>query len=144
MYQILILPLISGGLAQILKFFFRSNHLTPSFSALNSYSGMPSAHSATVVALTITAALQYGFNSPVFAISLIYAMLTIRDAIGLRQYLGQHGKVLNTLLKDLNDDKLLDNHYPHLLERIGHTPMQVLAGSILGAVVSVAGYLLMR
>jgi len=106
------------------------------------YSDMPSGHTAVVVALTTALALEYGFYSPLFAISFVFATIVIVDAIGLRNYLGQHGKTLNVLVKDLREDAFLDSSYPKLLERIGHTPLQVLVGGIIGVSVSFIGYLI--
>lgn len=106
------------------------------------YSDMPSGHTAVVVALTTAIALSDGFYSPLFAISFVFATIVIVDAIGLRNYLGQHGKTLNILVKDLREDAFLDNTYPKLLERIGHTPLQVLVGGLIGVAVSVIAYLI--
>lgn len=139
MNKILLIPLLAGGIAQFLKIFFNrhANYNLRSFFV--AYSGMPSAHSATVVALaTVTGLIDH--TSPFFAITVIFAFMTIRDALGLRQYLGQHGKMLNELVKDLGNDNVLDQKYPRLLENIGHTPMQVLAGSVIGVIVGVVGY----
>lgn len=143
-YQILILPIAAGLLSQVLKLFNGSNQQKFNLSGLASYSGMPSTHSAIVVSLTAIIALQEGISSPFFAIAFILATIVIRDATGLRQYLGQHGKVLNILVKDLKNDDVLEHKYPHLLERIGHTPIQVLAGGSLGLIVSLAGWWLFR
>ena len=104
---------------------------------------MPSGHSAMVVSLTTIIGLKIGWLSPLFAVSFIFAIIVIRDALGIRRYLGEHGKVLNVLVKDLRDDKVLDEKYPHLLERIGHTPAQVIVGSIIGFLISVFGFLLL-
>jgi len=79
-------------------------------------------------------------QSPIFALSIIFAIVVIRDAIGLRRYLGQHGKILNILVKDLKDDEMLDEHYPKLLEKIGHTPLQVLIGGLIGLVTALIGF----
>jgi len=68
--------------------------------------------------------------------------IVITDAIGLRNYLGQHGKTLNILVKDLKEDDFLDNSYPKQLEHIGHTPMQVIIGALIGIVVSAIGFFL--
>jgi len=141
MSSILILPLISVLIAQISKFFIKSNKLKINWKSFIAYSGMPSGHSALVVSLTTIIGLELGLTSPLFAVSFIIAFLTIRDALGIRSYLGQHGKILNLLVKDLKNDKVLDEEYPHLIERIGHTPSQVLAGSIIGFLVSLIGYL---
>jgi len=72
---------------------------------------------------------------------LVFMTIVITDAIGLRNYLGQHGKTLNVLVKDLKEDDFLDNSYPKQLEQIGHTPLQVLIGGLIGAAVSVLGFL---
>ena len=139
MNKILFIPLIAGAIAQILKIFFNKNQNYTIKSILVAYSGMPSAHSAIVISLAaITGLVDY--SSPIFAISVIFAFMTIRDALGIRRYLGQHGKMLNELIKDLGNDNVLDQKYPHLLENIGHTPLQVLAGSIIGFVVGLIGY----
>ena len=108
------------------------------------YSGMPSGHSAIVISLATIVGFQEGLHSPLFAITIVFAVLTIRDAIGIRQYLGEHGKILNILVNDLKNDDVLEQKYPHLLERIGHTPMQVIAGSVLGFLVSLIGYLILN
>ena len=141
-YQILILPLLSLFAAQVLKSFIKSNHQKFSVRSLMAYSGMPSGHSALVVSLATIIGLTEKISSPLFAMSFILATIIIRDALGLRRYLGQHSHVLNILIKDLKNDQVLDQKYPHLLERIGHTPAQVLAGASLGFAVSLIGYFL--
>lgn len=142
MYQIILLPLIAGTVAQILKFAINSNNLKLNLRNLSAYSGMPSGHSAIVISLATIIGLKEGIDSSFFAISAILALIVIRDALGIRRYLGQHGKTLNILVKDLGDDNVLEQQYPHLLEKIGHTPAQVLAGSLLGLSVSILGFLL--
>ncbi len=140
MYLIVILPIASAILAQIIKQFTGGDRFKA--RGFLSYSGMPSGHSAIVISLATIIGLQQGLSSPAFAISLVLALIIITDAIGLRSYLGEHGKILNVLVKDLREDKLLDAKYPKLLERIGHTPIQAIFGSLLGFVVSLAGYIL--
>lgn len=141
-FYILILPLISGLVAQIIKFFIKSNNQNFKLKNLLAYSGMPSGHSAMVVSLATIIGLEEGINTSLFALSVILAIIVIRDAVGIRKYLGQHGKILNVLVKDLDEDKMLDKEYPRLLEKIGHTPAQVLVGSLIGLVVSLVGYFL--
>ncbi|PLX21915.1 hypothetical protein C0584_01090 [Candidatus Parcubacteria bacterium] len=139
-YSILFFPLFAGILAQIIKFFIRSNKQKFKLRNMIAYSGMPSGHSAITISLATIIGLEEGWHSPLFAISAILALIVIRDALGIRKYLGQHGRVLNILVKDLEEDKVIDEHYPHLLENIGHTPIQVVAGSILGFLVSILGF----
>lgn len=139
-YKILILPIIAGIFAQFVKLLIKSNHQKFSLKNIFAYSGMPSGHSAIVISLVAIIGLELGINSPIFALALVFAVVVIRDAVGLRQYLGQHGKMLNLLVKDLEDDKVLEQEYPHLLEKIGHTPAQVATGSLIGFAISLLGY----
>ena len=140
MYHILLLPIISGIIAQGLKLLIKSNQQKPDLKNPAAYSGMPSGHSAMVVSLAAIIALEQGWQSPLFAVSVILAIIVIRDALGIRRYLGQHGRVLNILVNDLKEDEVLDQKYPHLLEKIGHTPSQVLVGGFIGLLVSLVGY----
>jgi len=144
MYLVLVLPILSIIVAQGLKFFIKSNGQKVSLKNFVSYSGMPSGHSAMMISLVTIIGLEKGIFDPLFAISLILAIVVIRDALGIRRYLGEHGRTLNVLVNDLKDDDVLDNRYPHLLEHIGHTPDQALVGSIIGFVISLAGYFLLR
>ena len=140
MNLIILLPLISLFVAQVIKFFIKSNKRNFNLKNLFSYSGMPSGHSAMVISLTSIIGLTTGWESPMFGLSLVFAIIVIRDAFGIRKYLGQHGNILNILVKDLDDDKMLDKKYPQLLEKIGHTPMQIIAGSLIGLTISLIGY----
>jgi len=143
-YQALVLPIISGLVAQLLKFFIKSNKQKPNLKNITAYSGMPSGHSAMVVSLATTIGLVEGLASPLFAISIILAVIVIRDALGIRRYLGEHGRVLNIMVRDLKQDHLLDEHYPHLLENVGHTPAQAIVGSLIGFVISVIGFWILK
>jgi len=144
MYEIILLPALAGLTAQLIKFFINSNNLKLSLTNLTAYSGMPSGHSAMMFSLTTIVGLNEGIDSALFAVTFILTVLIIRDAVGLRQYLGQHGKTLNLLVKDLDEDKMLDSTYPHLLEKIGHTPLQVLVGSLIGIAISLIGFYIMN
>lgn len=142
MYPIIIIPLISGLVAQGLKFFTKAGKKRKfNFKNLVAYSGMPSGHSAIVVSLATTIGISEGFHTSAFAISLILAVIVIRDAMGIRMYLGEHGRTLNILVRDLKDDDVLEKRYPHLLENIGHTPLQVTVGSLIGLAISLIGSL---
>ena len=93
---------------------------------------MPSSHSSTVCALTTSAALCYGFGSFEFAISFLFSMVVMYDAIGVRQETGKQAKVLNKLLFEnpLKLDSVVLQK--KLKEYVGHTPLQVFAGAVLG------------
>ncbi len=140
--------IIAAGLAWIasqgIKIILKSGKKKISFRDVFSYSDMPSSHTATVIGAAAYLALSEGFSSPIFAVSLILAIIVITDAIGLRNYLGEHGKTINVLVKDLKEDDFLDNRYPKQLEHIGHTPIQVVIGAAIGIIIASALFLIME
>lgn len=142
MYIYIIFPLLSFALAQTTKILLKSRHQKIHFKSLFAYSDMPSGHTAIVASLATIIALIDGVYSPLFALSFVFASVVITDAVGLRTYLGQHGKTLNVLVKDLKEDEFLDRTYPKQLEHIGHTPLQVFIGALIGVLVSLIGFLI--
>ncbi|MGI6265237.1 MAG: divergent PAP2 family protein [Acutalibacteraceae bacterium] len=100
--------------------------------------GMPSAHSAMVCALTVSLARFDGVSSPVFALAVIFAFVTIYDAMGVRREAGEHAKLLNKYFNRPHDDENGDETEDvELKEFIGHTPLEVLGGVLLGILVGV-------
>ena len=95
--------------------------------------GMPSGHSATVTSLATLSALTYGTDSFQFAVTVILAIIVCHDAMGVRQQAGKQAVLLNELIKSF--EALTSNALPEvkLKEFVGHTPVQVLAGILLGA-----------
>lgn len=93
--------------------------------------GMPSSHASTVAALCISCARLHGVGSPLFAITFILASVVMYDAAGVRRAAGEHAKILNQLMKGLTsgDPTLAE---ASLKELIGHTPLQVVMGALLG------------
>ena len=89
--------------------------------------GMPSGHSATVSSLATICGLSFGFGSVEFAISAILAIIVCHDATGVRRETGKQAEVLNELLKYLETGSKAD-----LKELVGHTPLQVAAGVLIG------------
>lgn len=94
--------------------------------------GMPSSHSSTVVALSAASAIQYGVESPVFALSCIFAIVVMYDAAGVRRETGKQAVILNKILLDNPFHWGEEEFEKKLKEYVGHTPLQVLAGAILG------------
>lgn len=92
--------------------------------------GMPSSHSAIVVCLAIMIGKYEGFQSPIFALSGIFALITMYDAAGVRRAVGKQAMILNDIIRN---QKLTSAE--KLQEMTGHTPIQVLAGAILGLIV---------
>jgi len=144
MYIFILCPVIAFFVAQSAKVFLRSLHHKLTWRDVTAYSDMPSSHTATVMAMAVIAGLKLGIGSPVFALSFVLAAVVISDAIGLRNYLGEHGKTLNILVKDLKEDEFLDRSYAKQIEKIGHTPLQVLIGAIVGSAISVIAFLIFK
>ena len=95
--------------------------------------GMPSGHSATVTSIAVAAALFYGTGSFEFAIAAILAIIVCHDAMGVRLETGKQAVVLNELIKAFNDLAAEDiSEDVKLKEFVGHTPIQVLAGILIG------------
>jgi len=144
MYIYLACPIIAFILAQGTKVLLKAFKRRVTWHDVFAYSDMPSGHTAVVVALVTILALKRGISAPEFAVAFVFMAIVITDAIGLRNYLGQHGKTLNILVKDLKEDEFLDNNYPKLLERIGHTPIQVVIGGLVGVLTSIIGFLIYK
>lgn len=102
--------------------------------------GMPSSHSATVCALATSALLEYGADSFEFSVSFILAMVVMYDATGVRMETGKQAKVLNALLKENPFEWKGEILEQKLKEFVGHTPLQVAAGAVLGIVFAVCMY----
>ena len=102
--------------------------------------GMPSAHSATVCALSASVGRVKGFSSAEFALAFIFAYIVMYDASGVRRAAGEQARILNRMINDRSEDKpaYLEKN---LKELIGHTPFEVLVGALLGIlIVLVAPY----
>lgn len=97
--------------------------------------GMPSSHSAMVVSLAIMVGSLEGFDTPLFAICLVLALIVMYDAAGVRRETGTQATVINQIIRDfiLNGKEISDEE---LKELVGHTPLEVLGGAIIGIVVS--------
>ena len=102
--------------------------------------GMPSSHSATVTAVAVTTGMTVGWDSPLFAVAAILALVVMHDAMGVRQETGKQAKVINSMLElfesmgrgDLTPEETLK-------EFVGHTRRQVCVGALLGAAVAIIG-----
>lgn len=89
--------------------------------------GMPSSHSALVVSLSTAVAFVEGIESTAFAISVIFAGIVMYDATGVRQAAGKHAKAINQIFKQLSTENNIS-----LKELLGHTPIEVMAGAVIG------------
>ena len=133
-------PLVCAGtgwiVAQILKVFTGVFKLRKfSVTALLFGNGMPSSHSASVTALAIASGFSYGFDSGFFAIAVMFAIIVMGDAAGVRRETGEQAKILNLITKDLFKHASPTEVNQNLKELVGHTPLQVVIGSALGFVI---------
>ena len=100
--------------------------------------GMPSAHSATVCAMVIATARTEGIASSIFAVASVVAIITMHDAMGVRHETGEQAKVLNQMIAqwiDVSEKNAPFLQNMHLKEMVGHTPLQVVAGVLVGIAV---------
>ncbi len=128
-----IIAMSSWAIAQVVKMIiFVIVNKTWDFSRLIGDGGMPSGHSATVTSLATSIGLVLGFGSPEFAIAGILAVIVCHDAMGVRLETGKQAVVLNELVKAF--EALTSKQLPEvrLKEFVGHTPVQVLAGILVG------------
>lgn len=156
----LVCAFFAWGFAQFLKIIFvYLNEKRFKIELLFSSGGMPSAHSAAVTALAAAIGREFGMNSPVFSIAVIFAAIVMYDSSGVRQSSGQQAKLLNKIvevldIEEINKtelsnklkifnkfnkdeiDKVCDqNEVKILKERLGHTVIEVFGGALLGLLI---------
>lgn len=141
---ILLVAIMVNFLAQGSKYFIDWYRLGKrDWRIIFSTGGLPSSHSATVTSLAILVGVVEGFGSAIFAVALIFALVVMHDAMGVRREAGKHAEVLNELVEDLAD--LVDEVGKHgvmdnpLYEKklkilLGHKPLEVLAGFVFGII----------
>lgn len=95
---------------------------------------MPSSHSALVASVAHASGLFVGFASPLFALALTLAAIVIYDATGIRRQAGKHAEIINRIVRDTVKGKRTKEK--QLKEVLGHTPLEALAGTLLGIVVA--------
>jgi acid phosphatase family membrane protein YuiD len=96
--------------------------------------GLPSSHSASVTAVALTIGFQEGFNSPTFALAAAIAMIVIYDAAGVRRQAGIHAERINEIMKNFIESRIFPEE--DLKEMLGHTPVEVIVGILLGVLIS--------
>jgi acid phosphatase family membrane protein YuiD len=104
--------------------------------------GMPSSHSCLVTSTAMAVGLHYGFDTPLFAVAFTLAMVVVYDATGVRRQAGKQAQKINILVEELLKGHPISEK--HLLEAIGHTPLEALGGVLLGLVVAVGLWLWWR
>lgn len=97
--------------------------------------GMPSSHTALVCSLATVLAIQYGLDSPYFAIAAILAFIVMYDATGVRQQSGKHARILNQILRELFSGQPISEE--ELKELLGHTGFEVIIGLIVSVIYTI-------
>ena len=134
--EIILSAIFANFIAQFYKFIlFIVVNKQINFRRLFQTGGMPSSHSAFMMAMATSTGLIAGFNSVHFAIALTIALLVMYDAAGLRRAVGKQASVLNQIVAEIFSE------HPHLStqkfrELLGHTPVEVFVGALLGVAVS--------
>lgn len=134
------IALLAMILAQILKIFtFLIRYRRIDFRVLLQPAGMPSSHTAMVVALTTSVGITEGWDSVTYAIALVFSLIVMYDAAGVRRAAGKQARVLNIMMEDMFHKKKIDEL--RLKEFLGHTPLEVVFGSLLGVFTAFAYHL---
>lgn len=142
--DILLVPACAWGIAQLLKAIINLIMSKKfSFERLFGDGGMPSGHSATVTALAVMVGMSdhYGFDSAEFAIATILAIIVMHDATGVRREAGKQAVSIIKITEMLNEYfSESDEHIKidKLKVLVGHTPLQVVCGSLLGGLIAIA------
>ena len=95
--------------------------------------GMPSSHTALVIAVTTTVGLTEGFTSPLFDVSLVFSSIVMYDATGVRQAAGKQAAILNKIMEELQHHSFQEQR---LKELLGHTRLEVVGGALYGAMIA--------
>ncbi|MDZ8054244.1 MAG: divergent PAP2 family protein [Aulosira sp. ZfuVER01] len=134
--RVLLVALVACLIAQALKLVIELvKNRKLNVRVLVTTGGMPSAHSALVTSLATGVGQTLGWASPDFALATVFAIIVMYDAAGVRQAAGKQARILNQMIDELFDDKH-DFSQDRLKELLGHTPVQVIAGSALGITIS--------
>lgn len=131
----LLAGLIAWAVAQLLKIpleYLRSRRWN--WALLLTTGGMPSSHSALMTATTLAIGLYDGFDSPIFALGVVITMIVTYDAAGVRQQAGIHAQRINVIVAELFKGHPINER--DLREVLGHTPVEVIGGIVLGVVVA--------
>lgn len=127
-------PVLAWFLAQFFKFLlYYIENKKFDFKKFSDSGGMPSSHTAFTVSLATIMGIHNGFSSDVFALSVIFSLVVMADAAGLRRAAGKQAEVLNKLVNS-SEHVQLDKE---LKELLGHTPVEVFAGAALGIITGI-------
>ena len=134
-YYIFLIPIAVGVIVQVTKFIVFSLRHGWDWSYAMTHGHMPSAHTGFIVSLVTSVGCYEGMATGAFTVALALAIIVIDDAARLRMYMGDQGRYLNMLIRQLN---VSEDQFPRLKERVGHRVSEVIVGGILGFVLTLA------
>ena len=130
-YKYIIVPFVTWFGIQLFKVLYKRVHEgVRDIERILGAGGMPSSHSAIAVSLATMIGKNVGWDTPIFALSVIFSLIVMYDAAGVRRAVGKQARILNDIL---NNQKL--SNAEKLQEMTGHTPIQVAAGALIGIIV---------
>ena len=135
--DILVVAVLAWALAQLSKlliYLLREGQLKARY--LTAAGGMPSSHSALVTALATRVGMEYGVNSGLFAVAMIFAAVVLYDAAGVRRAVSHQARILNRMLEEVIEYQHFSEK--RLLELLGHTPFEVFVGLLLGLITALS------
>lgn len=138
-WKLLILPFLSGLLAQGIKVilsYFTEHRVN--FRRFVEMGGMPSSHTSAASTLSTLVWLKEGYESTIFAVTLFFSFIVMYEAAGLRRAAGRQAMVLNQIIEEFHRSGRIERI--KLIEFLGHTPLEVFMGGILGFFFGVAFY----
>jgi acid phosphatase family membrane protein YuiD len=141
--KVLIAGLIAWAVAQVIKIpldYFRTRRWN--WALLLTTGGMPSSHSSLMTATTLAIGLYDGFDSPVFALGVVITMIVTYDAAGVRQQAGIHAQRINVIMAELLKGHPINER--DLREVLGHTPLEVVGGILLGLAVATTQWMVWK
>lgn len=119
-------------LAQFIKI-FTGKEKRIDFSRIFMSGGMPSSHSSFVTSLSTLVGIYRGFDSIEFSMCVVFALIVMYDASGVRRAVGKQATIINKIVQDLQNKKHIEHET--LKELVGHTPKEVILGALLGIIV---------
>lgn len=141
--KVLVSGIIGWATAQILKIIITSIvYKRLDLSRIVGSGGMPSSHSAFVMAVSVKVGVLSGFDSILFALAMTFAIIVMYDAAGVRRAAGNQARIINLItadlsrmIKDFSHNRGIEEE--KLKELIGHTPFEVIAGALLGVLIGI-------
>jgi acid phosphatase family membrane protein YuiD len=139
--RVLVTAMAAWMIGQFIKLpFYYLLHRKWKWSIIFSPGGFPSSHSGLITATTLSIGLFHGFGDPLFGLAVAISMIVIYDATGVRRQAGLHARMINVISEQIFAGQPLQQK--QLREVLGHTPIEAIAGIVLGVLIALAAWAL--